>query len=411
MMRKERRGAFAPMLVFLLLMLLGFGAFSLNVAYLGQCRVEAESVAASGARAGIMILRAGGTTGDADGAIVALAAANQVCGVMPSVESITWGRWDDTATNPSFVATATPPNAVRVGLGRAGSGSVQTFLGDFIGVNSVDVHGMATAAARSQHLVVIVDTQQGLSESAFLQVKDGIIAGVSVLGASASPGDKLSVIVSSGPYAWEIVPLSSIGDATGLASVQADLQTLALASFAGTQASTVDGVDCTVSTGSTEDDFGSPSGGCYPDMPRRYSDEEGSDLSVALDLARAQFIAEATTPTVRHVVVFMHNTFTAVPSDAGTARGADGHVEGRFTEVIGTIPNDVVSIGSQSQTSSDALWSESRASIWVNLYNHNDAGYAALLQGDGWIVDSAATGDTADLIGAIVGASPVGVVQ
>lgn len=411
MIKKGRRGAFAPMLVFLLLMLLGFGAFSLNVAHLGQCRVEAESIAASAARAGVMILRGGGTTGDADGAIVALVAANTVCGSAPNIASITWGRWDDTVTNPSFVGTATPPNAVRVGLGRAGAGSVPTFLGDFIGVNSVEVYGMATAAIRSQHLVIIVEIQQGLSESAFLQVKDGIVAGVAVLGASASPEDKLAVVVTSGPYAWEMVPLTSIGDAAGLASVQADLQTLALASFAGTQVSTVDSVDCTVASGSVEDDFNSPSGGCYPDMPRRYSDEAGSDLSVALDLARAQFIAEATTPATRNVAVFMHKPFTAVPSDAGAARTADSYVEGRFTEVVGLIPNDVVSAAGQAQTSSDALWSESRASLWVTLYNLSDTGYTALVQGDGWVVDNATTGDTADLIGAIVGASPVGVVQ
>jgi hypothetical protein len=411
MRMKGRRGVFAPMLVFLLLMLLGFGALSLNVARLGQCRVEAESIAASAARAGVMVLRAGGSTGDADGAIVALAAANNVCGTAPSIETIIWGRWDDTVVNPSFVATAIPPNAVRVGLGRAGAGAVETFLGDFIGVNAVDVHGVATAAVRSQHLVVIVEIQQGLSESAFLQVKQGLIDGVDVFGASAAPADKVAIIVTSGPFAWELVPLTSVGDASGLASVQADLQQLALASFAGTQISTNDGVDCTAASGPSEDDFSSPSGGCYPEMPRRYSDEEGSDLSVALDLARAEFIAEVTTPAVRSVAVFMYKPYSAVPSDAGAARAADSYAETRFTEVAGFVPNDVISLSSQAQTSSAALWSESRASLWVTLYNIGDTGYAALVQGDGWLVDGASATDTGDLIGSIVGASPVGVVQ
>jgi hypothetical protein len=313
--------------------------------------------------------------------------------------------------NPSFVATAIPPNAVRVGLGRAGAGAVETFLGDFIGVNAVDVHGVATAAIRSQHLVVIVEIQQGLSESAFLQVKQGLIDGVDVFGASASPADKVAVIVTSGPFAWELVPLTSVGDASGLASVQADLQQLALASFAGTQISTNDGVDCTAASGPSEDDFSSPSGGCYPEMPRRYSDEEGSDLSVALDLARAEFIAEVTTPAVRSVAVFMYKPYSAVPSAAGAARAADSYAESRFTEVTGTIPNDVISLSSQAQTSSAALWSESRASLWVTLYNIGDTGYAALVQGDGWLVDGASVTDTGPLIGSIVGASPVGVVQ
>jgi hypothetical protein len=146
-------------------------------------------------------------------------------------------------------------------------------------------------------------------------------------------------------------------------------------------------------------------------MPRRYSDEEGSDLSVALDLARAEFIAEVTTPAVRSVAVFMYKPYSVVPSDAGTARAADSYAESRFTEVTGTVPNDVISLSSQAQTSSAALWSESRASLWVTLYNIGDTGYAALVQGDGWLVDGASATDTGDLIGSIVGASPVGVVQ
>ena len=47
----------------------------------------------------------------------------------------------------------------------------------------------------------------------------------------------------------------------------------------------------------------------------------------------------------------------------------------------------------------------------MTLYNVGDTGYAALVQGDGWLVDAASTADTGDLIGSIVGASPVGVVQ
>jgi Flp pilus assembly protein TadG len=407
---RGRRGAYGPLFALVLVGLLSMGALAIDTAHLGQCRTEARAIADGAARGGLVVLRSTGDTGDADAAIAALVAAGDVCGAAPDSPTVTWGRWDDTDATPTFAAGATPPNAVRVSVARTGANSVDTFLAGLMGFAQTEVRVSAVAATRSVHALFVVDQQDGWTEAGMLQAQAAVQSAFARVADAASPADAVGVIGTSGPYAWELTPLTGIGTALGRAAVEADLAVLSLASFAGSQTSTTDGIDCSVFGSPNVDDFATDS--CYPAMPRRYSDEGGVDPAVALELAWAEHTAAQGTIPVQHRVVVLLTAHdpTAVLSGAGTERAADSYSE-PFTELVDTIPIDAVTIAADAETQATALWDDLRAHVWVVSVATTDPVYDDLPRGDGWHAAASTASELEPLMRSIVSAWPIAVVE
>ncbi len=408
-MTRSRRGVYASLFAMVAMALLGVGAIALDVGHLGECRVQANAIAGAAAKGGLVALRRTGLTTEGADAITTLVAASDVCGAAPTTEAIVWGRWDDTLATPVFTSGATPPNAVRVTVARTGANAVDALLGGIGGLSATTVRGVATAATRSLRLVVVIDQQTGWTESTFLEAQDAVTTTIDLIGASASPKDEVAVIGASGPYAWELTPMTGINDDGGLAAVDADLAVLGLASFAGTNAVLDDGVDCLVGD-PVVDDFSTPPGGCYPEMPRRYSDEAGMDHSVGMAMARAAHTGAGGAIGYRAMLMITRHAPTAVPVGVGTERANDLYTEARFTEAVGTIPKDPTSIRSDAEAEAAALWGE-RVHSWVIAWDATDTVFENLATGDGWAWEVTPAEDFHELAVAVASAMPIAVVE
>src|SRR5690606_6301802 len=81
---------------------------------------------------------------------------------------------------------------------------------------------------------------------------------------------------------------------------------------------------CSVYTDHRKDNFSNPEGGCYPNMPREYSDEPGTDHTTGIALAHQMF-AENPDPSAMRVVVLLTD---GVPNGISSGHGAIRATEG-----------------------------------------------------------------------------------
>lgn len=168
--RLDERGAVAPTVALSLIMLLGFGALTIDVGNALIARNELQDVADAAALAGarqLGVLYAGGPNGNPPpmtsaqqqgftltdpslvlAAVQEVSAQNTARGVSIGVNAgdIQIGDWDS-GTRTLTVTTVTP-NAVRVTARRdpGANGPITTFLASVVGITSLNVTATATAA-------------------------------------------------------------------------------------------------------------------------------------------------------------------------------------------------------------------------------------------------------------------------
>ncbi len=130
------------------------------------------------------------------------------------------------------------------------------------------------------------------------------------------------------------------------------------------------------------DDFTAPDGGCYPWMPRLYSDESGADHGAGLELARILF-SEAGPATRRSVVMLTYGRPRAGFPTAGTERAAQGYVEARWRELVTPVPASDDDVREAARAASDALWQEHTAHVWTVSLAVDDDMFDDLPTGDG----------------------------
>jgi len=160
---KNQRGAAAAMVSLFLMVLLAMGAAAIDVGHSMVARNELQNASDAAALAGARALgliyegmtpAAMGTYqltgGDASTVIAAAQTggqANRAAGVTLTVNAgdVQIGLWD--AATHTFTATVNQPRAVRVTTRRDGmaNGPITTFLGQVIGVTSINVSAPATA--------------------------------------------------------------------------------------------------------------------------------------------------------------------------------------------------------------------------------------------------------------------------
>lgn len=153
--KTERQGSIAVLSAFLMIPMMAFAAFSVDLGYIATMKSQLQNAADSAAMAAVAAL----TNTDLDEAdreanarlwAKAFAEMNQPSNGDILVDAdITLGRWSTTTRTFSELAQGENPNSVRIVARRTkdGENEVPLFFGPVLGINNVDV--TATAIAKT----------------------------------------------------------------------------------------------------------------------------------------------------------------------------------------------------------------------------------------------------------------------
>ena len=405
--RPSRRGNVIIMSALVLFVLLGLGSLAIDVSYMRLAQAQAQDVADASSVAALWALRQTGDGLEATAAAQAVLDRNQVAGKTPQLAQIELGDWD--SDGGGLVADGDTPNAVRVTIDRSGGNAVGLFLGRIFGHHSVDVAASATAAARNLHIVLVVDITNSWSRPNYYNARDAAVAFFDVVAGTHGPYDKIGMSVFTGRYGWEFTPLTLLEDAGAAANVRAQWVEMETASKAGTPANNSKG--CNVYRGSSTNNFSSPAGGCFPDMPREYRDEPGTDHTTGLAMARQMLQDETDETAYRAVVVLTDGYPNGIGSRHGQTRDGEGYTEARWREYRGPVPHSTNQVKSTSVSMAADMWDTDEVHTWVVSFVADDVFMENMANGDGYYVNTRNSAALVDIFETIATSLPLALVE
>ncbi len=408
--RRGRRGNFMLLLAFSIMVVLGFGAIAIDYGYLLATRAEAQDVADAAARSGLVVLRQTGDQDEARRAARRVVALNHVAGEEPELLGLQFGTWDDSLVNPSFVRNSVRPNAVQAEVGRIDN-RVDYFLARLWGTEDFEVSQTAVSATRSTQIAVVLDITGSWEEGPFIDARNAVVAVAELVQRTANGVDELGMSVFTNRYAWEFTPFTRMADDAAAAAVIAQWSEVNIASKAGTDADPRDGVGCALNSSPNQNNFDAPAGGCYPNMPREYRDERGTDHSTGVLLAKDMFEARATGVRYRGMIVLTDGRPNALLSRSGTARGTAGYTEDRWTEYLGPVPRTRQEIRDATIQATQDLWDAQRVHTWVVSFIKHDDMMPAMAQGDGYYVLTRDSRELENILTQILTEMPLALVE
>lgn len=400
----SRRGNVALMSAGAAVTLMAFGALAIDAAYLRLAQAQAQDVADAASVAALWALR---ESGDADAAEVAadrVVALNPVVGRPAELASLVFGDWD--SSDQTFTEDGDSPNAASATLQRSGAGAVQLFLARLFGRDSADVAAAATSASRNLQVVLVMDITNSWTRPNFYNARAAAVAFYDVLAAAHGPFDEIGMVVFTGRYAWEFTPLTLLDDPGG---IRADWAAMETASKAGVPKSNPNG--CQVHGGSNTNNFASPAGGCFPNMPREYLDEPGTDHTTGLQMARQMFEAADDAGAYRVMVVLTDGYPNGLSGSNFKARGLAGYTETRWDEYVGPIPRTNLQITSGSVALAEEMWEELEVHTWVVSFVASGAFMEDMAQGDGYYTVTNSSTALVGIFTEIANSLPLAVVQ
>lgn len=410
-MTHARRGNYALLFTVALLTVLGFGALALDTAYMLMARSQVQGVADAASHAAMVVLRQTGDQALARDAAARVVAANRVAGGPALVTDLTFGSWDDASPNPAFQPTRVRPNAVRVTAAREGEHAISFLLARIWGYDTFGVHAHATCAARSTQVILVTDITGSWGERDFAGGRAAVLTALDLLSATASDVDEVGMAIFTNRYAWEYTPLTDIAIPANADAVRATWRVLNIASKGGRDVNHEDGADCALKPLAQRDDFTNPAGGCYPDSPREYTDEPGTDHSTGILLAQRMFEERPGEAAYRAMIVLTDGRPNDLGATSGQIRAAQGYVETRWREYLGPVPRTKDQIRSASITATEELWDNQRVSTWaVSLVEH-DWFMPAMVRGDGYYIRTDDSGELASIFAQIISEMPLAIVE
>lgn len=408
---RPRRGTYALLFAVVLVVLLGFGALALDVAYMLLARSQAQGVADGAAQAALVVMRLTGDEDEARRAALAVVERNHVAGEAPELAELTFGAWDVVAADPYFIPDAAHPNAVRARVAREGEGAVGYLLSRIWGFTDFEVRAQAIAAARSIQVVIVLDITGSWGERDFAGGRAAVLTALDMLENTASDVDEVGMSIFTNRYAWEYTPLTDIAAAGNAAAVRANWQVLNIASKGGTDVDHYDGNDCVLKPLAQRDIFTNPVGGCYAQMPREYTDEPGTDHSTGILLAKQMFEERPGDAAYRAMIVLTDGRPNDLGAASGTIRANQGYVEARWREYLGPVPRSKDQIRSASIQAAEDLWDDLRVHTWVvSLVEHDDF-MPDTVQGDGYYVRTDESAELAAIFAQIIASMPIALVE
>jgi len=210
-----RRGAIIVYVALLLMILLGFAAFALDLGQIADAKVQCQNAADAAAIAGARTLdgRAGGNQANATAAALATATGNRILAtVIAAAEvSVRHGAYHYNAGAQTFAAQfpPTPPdnyNLTEVTI----THPVPTILAGLFGIYSSTVHATSTAAHDPRDIAIVLDYSGSMNNESDLWNCESYLGS-----ASNSPNNTDPVFPQFGPYQPAFSPNAQLQCASG----------------------------------------------------------------------------------------------------------------------------------------------------------------------------------------------------
>jgi len=382
--KRDRRGNYAVMFGLAMTVMLGFGAFAIDLSYLRLAQDQVQDVADAASQAAMITLKRGGSTASATAAANLMLAQNVVGGRHPRLASITYGVWDE--TRGTFTSTSVAPNAVQVRVTRDGTNAIPMFLSKMWGQTSIAVTGNSTSAARKLHTILNMDITGSWSQTNFANARAASQAFIDVLTTAYGDEDLIGMVIFTGRYAWEYSPFRLVKTEAVDHAYRTSWGLLNVASKSGSGRTYPS--ECSVNTTnnfSTPVNTSTDKGGCYPKMPREYTDEPGTDHTTGMTMARTMF-NERTGATVYNAMVTLTDGIpNGIAATHGTIRltPATSFTEPRWRQYAGPRPHTTANIQVDSNTLATAMWNEARVNQWVISFVQDGAFMHTMPKGNG----------------------------
>lgn len=398
-MHRTRRGSYAALFGVSTTALLGFCAFAVDIALIRLADLEIQAIADTAAHSAVSQLRRTANESHAKEMAEMQIGRNTVAGMSPTPTSVEFGRYEGGA----YATGGSRVNAVRVTV----EAPVPLTFGSFFwGRESVVVEATATAATRALHTVVVMDITNSWNWKQFEDARLGAVAVFDQVTATAGPNDRLGMVVFTGQYGTEYTPLLPIADALA-GPTRDEWANLRTASKGGTP-STVNG-SCALHGGDDKNNFDAPPGGCYPNMPREYRDENGTDHAVGIEMATRMF-NEHLDPSVYRATIILTDGEPA-GTGAHQQRAADGFEEDRWRSIFVGSRRGKEEVITESVDWAEKAWDTAEIHVWTVSYKAAATWMHDVAQGDGMHIRASTSADLVPIFNDIVESLPIALVE
>ena len=215
-MRRERRGSYNAILGLLLPVSVGLAALSVDISWMRLAESQSQDVADAAAHAALIQLRRTGSTASARAVADVVTGRNTIGEQSGRITDVEFGGWtrDDGAFVPSD-----RPNAVRVRVGREGSEALPLHFAPIFGRTEAEVSSGATAAARSLHVVLVMDIT-GSFRNDIHHARDGAVTFLDTLSTRRGDDDHVGMVTFFNRYGHRWTPMIELADEGALGTVE-----------------------------------------------------------------------------------------------------------------------------------------------------------------------------------------------
>lgn len=424
----------------LLTILLAFGALAIDGSVYRFGQVEAQDVADTAAHAAVLTLKRTGSRTEAELAARTVVAENTIAGMTAEFEGIEFGNWDTDARMfvPALGVTA---NSVKVQVGRTGEEAIGFGLAPVMGYTSAEIVEPAVAATRSLEVALVIDITGSWSQKDFAKAREASLAFLDVLHGNHGEDDVVGMAVFFQRYAWEFTPFTSVADsASNPALIRDDWDDLQIGSLAGAYQSTwatgsylnskhipckvfgtnnsggvpwdgwcTSGGSCYQASKRDKHTQSSPTGGCFPAMPRYFSDEGGTDHTTGLEMARTMFSERSDSTAYRALVVLTDGQPVGYTGNA--ARAAQGYTETRWREYKRATNHTTSQIKTDTPVVAQDLYEDLGVNVWFVSFVEHHSFMEDAAQGEGWFELAETSDEIVEIFEQIAHSLPVAVVE
>jgi Putative Flp pilus-assembly TadE/G-like len=431
---KSRRGNYSIITALSLVGLCGAAALSIDWGRALLASVQAQHVADSAAEAGVIVLKQGGSISQAQVAAERIAALNRVGGKAPTLTDFNGGRWEDGAGWSEGGAM----NGVHAKVSRSGANAIPLPLASLFGHETVSIEREAVAATQNLQVVLVVDITRSWDKEDFNNARAASLTFLDALHDAAGANDLVGMTLFLQRFGWEYTPMTLLtASAASDALVRDKWAKISIGSLAGTyqaswEATTSKHMACNVyatnskggevatswcSSGSTcylpayKDNFTTPSGGCFPEMPRYYSDEGGTDHTTGMEMARTMFEENPDPFAYKAMVVLTDGIPIAYGSDTSSKRKAQSHTEARYRQYKRATAHTVAQIRTDTPALAQEMYEDDQVNTWFVSFLEEEQFMRDAAQGDGYFRRADNSEEIIEIFEDIAHSLPLAVVQ
>lgn len=428
----DRRGSFNILMGFALIVILGFAALAVDWARVLLANAEAQRVADSAAEGALIALKQSGSSANATAAAARIIQLNHVGGEIPSIVNLSVGGWNKLTHTWSSTGT----NAIRVTVGRVGANSMDLPIARLFDHESAQVQKSATVATQNLQVLLVMDITGSWDQDNFYKARDAAVTFLDNLHNAHSDEDVVGMVVFYQRFGYAFTPFTSVASSAANSSlVRTKWQALNVASLAGDYQSSwatqpskhyackvfgnsgnganpwsywcTSGSSCYQYT--KRDNFTTPANGCFPNMPRYYSDEGGTDHTTGMTMAQTMFSGRPDNTAYRAMVVLTDGIPESYTVSSSSKRGT--YHETRWTEYQRTTSHTANQIKSDTQALSHSMYTNLGVNTWFVSFVQSDTFMANSVQGDGFYTVASTASQIVPIFDRISRSMPIAVVE